>query len=170
MSNLDAEYEKHRRYRKLFNGLKRELSTHQEVTLARGSTEGTEFRILLSLNTEREQTLVFACPGGAGQNNAYELGEIPAHRLIALSAGPVPSVNFAQVPQQKPLEAVVWCTLAQGNEPCVYKEESWRSYYYSIHCAAIGLLIQNGYKRIHTASLARSNYQSGEVKLSLIHI
>jgi hypothetical protein len=138
-----------------------QLQDDDEVILASGDAEGTQFRILLKTRTDQERTLAFACPNGFGQNGSYPLLELPAHQLERQADQGSPSVNFAQIREQTPLEAVAWCTIAPPDRFRSYYFE--RGFYYSMHYAAIETLILNGYNRIHIGSLSLSEYAPDEV-------
>ncbi|MDB2445464.1 hypothetical protein N9X66_09995, partial [Gammaproteobacteria bacterium] len=76
-------------------------------------------------------------------------------------AVPIPSIHFAQIFQNKPHEAIVWCTNTRN--PVINKYEFKQGFYYSMYYAAIELMIENGYNQIHLAGLNEVKHTSEEV-------
>lgn len=79
---------------------------------------------------------------------------------------------------QEPLKAVVLCTFAQssefyfsnfGNRGKSFNSfgSIWRDYYYGMYYAAIELLANSFYNRIHVSSISDYMYQSSEIKCAI---
>ena len=151
-----------------------------EVEVASGVANGTEFQIFLKSGTHDENALIFATTGAFGQHGFYNFGIFQEKfcKLIDLARLDEPSVNLVESRAQEPLKAVVLCTLAQsseyyfsnfGNRGKAFNSFGpiWRDYYYGMYYAAIELLANNFYNRIHASSISDYMYQSSEIKCAI---
>ena len=149
----------------------RKLLQDGQVTLATGDADGTEFRIFLKEETDKERAIVFASVTGFTRMGFYWLYGYP-EGLLEQAASQGPSIHFAQILHgpikgyptffpNKTHEAIVWCTLA--DDPIIRKYEFKQGFYYSMYYAAIELMIENGYNRIHLAGLNQHTHTSEEV-------
>ena len=152
----------------------------EEVEIASGVANGTEFQIFLKSSTHDENALIFATPGGFGQHGLHALGIFKAviNKLINLTYLNEPSVNLIELRAEQPLKAVVLCTVAQSSEFYVSNFGNrgsafdllgpiWRDYYYSMYYAAVELLANNFHNRIYLSSISHNRYQSSEVKCAI---
>jgi hypothetical protein len=141
-----------------------------EVTLASGNAGGTEFRILLKRKTEEERAIVFASSMGFTRMGYYSLEDFPQNYLEQATRM-LPSIHFSQILNNEPHEAIAWCTCA--GDPIVDKYEFKQGFCYSIYYAAIELMNENGYNRVHLAGLNQNKYTSEEILSgirSFIHV
>lgn len=174
---IDNPIKELRQYRHRFgdfflpNDGNRKLLQDGQVTLATGDADGTEFRIFLKEETDEERAIVFASGTGFTRMGFYWLNGYPQD-LLEQAASQGPSIHFAQILHgpikgypiffpNKTHEAIVWCTLA--DDPIIRKYEFKQGFYYSMYYAAIELMIENGYNRIHLAGLNQRRHTSEEV-------